>query len=304
VKGSSKLADSPQLCSSNATGDIQTQVRTGPLPDPFQGAKRTIVILSLALAGCSNTVAPPTTDIVSLKLLTDNATRPLLHDLSTSYHPNGINLAWDIQVGDARSILDWLKNAEAPYALTDYLPTGIDNSWWITPVGQDGIAIIINPTNPIASLSASQLRSILQGRIDNWKMLGGADVPVTVVARNERSSAAAVIQAVVLGQRQTTRTARLATTNEAVIQIVANDPGAIGYVSMGYLDSSVRTVPLDGIAITPDTVTSRQYAISTPIVFIGLTAPANDAYRAFFAWIQSPDGQAIVRRHYGALAGQ
>src|SRR6185436_11810597 len=114
VKGSSNLTGSQQLGSNNATGDIQ--VRTALLPDPFQGAKRTIVILSLALAGCSNTVAPPTTDIVSLKLLTDNATRPLLHDLTTAYHPNGINLAWDIQVGDARSILDWLKNAEAPYA--------------------------------------------------------------------------------------------------------------------------------------------------------------------------------------------
>jgi phosphate transport system substrate-binding protein len=197
-----------------------------------------------------------------------------------------------------------LKNAEAPYALTDYLPTAIDSSWWVTPIGQDGIAIIVNPANPIVNLTAAQLRSILQGRVASWKTLGGADTPVTVVARNERSSAAAVIQSVVLGQRQTTRAARLATTNEAVIQIVAKDPGAIGYVSMGYLDSSVRAVPLDGIAITPDTVTGHQYPISTPIVFVGLAAPANDAYRAFFAWIQSPDGQSIVRRHYGGLVNQ
>jgi phosphate transport system substrate-binding protein len=302
VKGSSKLTASQQLCSNNATGDID--VRTGLLPAPIEGAKRTIVILSLALAGCSSTVAPPTTDVIALKLLTDRATRPLLHDLTTSYHPDGVNLTWDIQVGDARSVLDWLKNGEAPYALTDYLPTGMDSKWWVTPVGQDGIAVIVNPANPIASLSASQLRSILQGRVDNWKAFGGADLPVTVVARNERSSTASVIQSIVLGERQTTRAARLATTDEAVVQIVANDPGAIGYVSMGYLDSSVRAVPLDGNSITPDTVASRQYPISAPLVFVGLAAPANDAYRAFFAWVQSPDGQAVVRRHYGGLVGQ
>src|SRR5262249_35680313 len=159
------------------------------------------------------------------------------------------------------------------------------------------IAIIVNPASRIVSLSAAQLRSILQGRIDSWKTLGGADISVTVAARNERSSAAMLIQSIVLGQRQTTRAARLATTNEAVIQIVATDPGAIGYVSMGYLDTTVHAVPLDGIAITPDSVTSHQYPISAPVVFVGLTAPANDAYRAFFAWIQSPDGQAVVRRH-------
>ncbi len=293
------MTGSQLLRSNNAPGEFQ--VRAGLLPAP---AKRTIVILSLALAGCSGTVTPPNTDMVAMKLLADNATRPLLHDLTTAYHPIGGNLSWDIQVGDARSILDWLKAGEAPYALTDYLPSGMDSTLWATPVGQDGIALIVNPANPVTTLTAPQLRAILQGRVDSWKALGGADVPLTVVARNERSSAAAVIQSIVLGERQTTRAARLATTDESVVQMVAADPGAIGYVSMGYLDSRVRALALDSIPISADSVTSHQYPVSAAIVFLGPTAPANDAYRAFFAWVQSPDGQAVVQRHYGKLAGQ
>jgi phosphate transport system substrate-binding protein len=293
------LTGSQHLRSNTASGEIQ--VRTGLLPAPIKGAKRTIVILSLALAGCSGTIAPPNTDAISLKLLADNGTRPLLHDLTTAYHPDGINLTWDIQVGDARSVIDWLKAGDAPFALTDYLPTGMDSAWWATPVGQDGIALIVNPANPIANLTASQLRSILQGRIENWKSLDGLDTPLTVIARNEQSSAASVIQSIVLGERQTTRAARLATTDDAVLGIVAADPGAIGYLSMGFLDSSVRAVPLDGIPITGDSVTNHEYPVSASIVFLGLAAPGNDAYRSFFAWVQSPDGQAVVHRHYGVL---
>ncbi len=89
-----------------------------------------------------------------------------------------------------------------------------------------------------------------------------------------------------------------------MVEIVASDPGAIGYISMGYLDSTVRAVPLDSVLPTPDTVTAHQYPVSTPIVFVGLREPGSDAYREFFAWVQSPDGQAIVKRHYGGLVNQ
>jgi phosphate transport system substrate-binding protein len=278
---------------------------SGLLLKPIKGARRTIVILSLALAGCRGPVVPisPSPEVVSIRLLADSATAPLLRDLASSYHPATIVIAWNIEVGEISTVLDWLKTSEAPFALIDYLPAGgFDSTLWSTPVGQDGIAIIVHPSNTIANLTAAQLRAILQGRTANWKLLGGTDLPLVVVTRNDGSSAANLIQTMVLGDRQVTRAARLATTDQAVIDIVASDPGAIGYVSMSYLTSSVRAVPLDGILATPDTLAANQYPIRTPILFAGLHAPDNDAYRAFFGWVQSPDGQAIVRRHYAGLA--
>jgi phosphate transport system substrate-binding protein len=179
---------------------------------------------------------------------------------------------------------------------------GLDKLLWSTPVGEDGIAIVVHPSNAIADLTAAQLRTIWQGRVANWNALGGANVQLIVVARDETSSAAAILQTMVLGDRRVTRAAQLATTSQAVIDIVSAEPGAIGYVSMGYLSSAVRAVPLDGTLPTPDTVTGGQYPLRTPILFAGLHEPGNDPYRAFFAWAQSPEGQAVVRRHYGALA--
>lgn len=274
---------------------------------PFRGAKRTIVILSLALASCRGPLPPasPTPEVVSLRLLADSATSPLLRDLVSNYNPPGLVITWNVQTGDSRALLDWITQGQAAYALLDYVPsTGSDSRWWTTPIGQDGIAVVVHPSNPIASLTAAQFRAILQGRVLNWNTLGGPDLPLTIVARNDTSSTAAIIQAMALGDRRVARTARLATTSQAVIDIVSADPGAIGYVSMGYLNGGVRAVPLDGVLPTPQTVTANQYPLRAPIVFVGLREPGNDAYRAFFVWAQSPEGQVIVRRHYGGLAGQ
>lgn len=273
----------------------------------LRGAKRTIIILSLALAGCRGQVAPasPTPDTGSLDLLTDSATAPLLRDLVSSYRAPNVLISWKIEKSEAGTVIDWLKTSESPYALTSYLPaqSGFeDGSLWSTPVGQDGIAVIVHPSNPIADLTPAQLRSIFQGRIGNWQELGGADIPLHVIAHNENSSASALIQSMVLGERRITRSAQLAPTDDAMIELVSADPGAIGYVSMGYLDDRIRAVPLEGILPTPETVTANQYPLRTPIVFVGEKEPGNDLYRAFFAWVQSPAGQAIVMQRYGGLA--
>jgi phosphate transport system substrate-binding protein len=283
------------------------RARATLLLKPIRDAGRTIIILSLALASCRGPSVPvsPSPEIVSLRLLTDSATSPLLQDLISAYRRPGIQITWDVQTGEIGTLVEWLKSQDAPYALIDYVPDrGFDQALWSTPVGEDGIAIVVHPSNAIANLTAAQLRAIWQGRIANWNVLGGPSLPMTVVARDEDSSTATVIQAMALGDRRVTRAARLATTSQAVIDIVSAEAGAVGSVSMGYLSPRVRAVPLDGVLPTPETVTSGQYPLRTPILFVGLREPGNDPYRAFFAWAQSQEGQAIVRRRYGTLATQ
>mgnify|MGYP005846083361 CR=1 FL=1 len=277
------------------------------IPKPIKDAKRTLVILSLALAGCRGPlpVASPTPETLSLRLLADNATAPLLRDLVSHYRPENALIAWDIQVGESGTLLSWLRSSEVPYALVGYLSpeleSSVDGSLWRTPIGVQGVAFIVHPANAISGLTAAQLRGILQGRITNWSELGGAPLPLTVIARDGRSSDAALVQAMILGERRTTRTARLATTGQAVVDLVSANPGAIGYVSTGYLQSSVRAVAVEGTLPLPENLSSEQYPLRAPIVFVGLEAPGNDAYRQFFAWAQSPAGQAIVRQRYGGL---
>jgi phosphate transport system substrate-binding protein len=276
-----------------------------PIVQPLKTAKRTIVILSLVLAGCNPNKAPaPTQEITTLKILADRSARPLLIDLANAYRPSGMIVSWDLQVGEAGSVIDWLKSGAAPYALLDYTPEmfeAVVPSLWITPAARDGIAIIVNTANPITNLTASQLRSILQGRVDDWQAFGLPPLPLTVVTRPESSSETALVQHTVLGERRLTKAARLAVTATTMIEIVSSIPGAIGYASLGHLTGAIKTVTLEGIPLTLDTINNGQYPLSMPMVFAGKSEPPDGPYRDFFAWVQSPEGQTIVRKHYGGV---
>jgi hypothetical protein len=273
---------------------------------PIKGAKRTIVILSLALAGCRGPVAPinPTSDVISFHFYADNATAPLLRELTHAYHPGRLLVTTDIKIAETKAVLGLLNNSAQSYALLNYLPDQFDAKLWVTPIGTDSITIVVNPANPITNLTAAQLRSILQGRVSNWQALGGANLPVTLVALDTDSTASMLVQSMVLGDRRISRAARLAPTMESAVEIVGNDPGAISYVSMGYVNTVVRTVALDDVMPTSENVTAHRYPIYTPLVFVGGNEPGNDTYRAFFAWVQSPEGQSIVRRHYGGIGSR
>jgi hypothetical protein len=300
MKGSPNLAGS-QLISDTIVANQPTRL---PLISvPIKGAKRTFVILSLALAGCRGPIAPlnPTTDVLSFKFLTDTTSAPLLRKLTNAYRPNRFIVTTDLKTASIDSVISLLTTTGSPYALLDYLPQKMDSKFWLTPIATDGVAIIVNPSNALPNLSAVQLRSVLQGRITNWQELGGLDMSLSLVVLDETNSSTMLIQSLVMGERRVSRSARLATTDANVVEIVANDPSAIGYVSMGYLTSSVRTVALEGDLPSIENVTAHRYPIYTPMVFVGLQEPGNDIYRAFFSWVQSPEGQAIVQQHYGGV---
>ncbi|MFQ3537237.1 MAG: substrate-binding domain-containing protein [Aggregatilineales bacterium] len=263
----------------------------------WRSARRTFVALSLALAGCRAAlpVASPTPEIVSLRLLVDSASAPLLRDLAESFPASNAAIVWDILPLEPRRALAELGRGEVPFAVLSYLPdsrlVAEGGSLWATPLGQVGIALVVHPSNLISNLTPAQARALLRGQVRSWAELGGADRPVQVVTRPAESSEAAIVQAILLGNQPITRTARLAPTSQSVLDLVRADPNSIGYVATGYVGEGVRVVAFDGVLPTPEALTVGTYALRAPILVVGSAEPANDLYRAFFAWIQSPEGQ-------------
>ncbi len=266
-------------------------------------AKRTIAILSLALAGCQGQIAPaaPTPTVTALHLFAENSTAPLLRELVAAYHPEHKLIDWDLQSGDFDALNAWLNKSDGTFALTNYLSAA--SVLWSTAIGTDGLALIVNTANPIANLSPDQLRAIFTGRALNWKIVGGADLPINVASREPGSSDGAWFASLILGERRVSGAARLATTAESVVSIVVADPSAIGYVPMRLTvgNAAIHTVPIDQRLPTPVTVADASYGLRSPLLFVGQNAPSNDAYRDFFVWTQSPPGQAIVAKWYAPL---
>src|SRR5215472_7482522 len=162
-------------------------VESPPRGRAVKHAKRTLAILTLALASCQGTIAPtsPTPTLTTIRLVVEPSAAPLLRELAANYRPAHLLIAWEIETGDLTTLTGWLADGRAPFALTNYLSP--DSSLWATPIGQDGLAIVVNIANSIAGLSAEQLRAAFTGRALNWHEFGGSDLPIVPISRSEGS---------------------------------------------------------------------------------------------------------------------
>jgi phosphate transport system substrate-binding protein len=198
-------------------------------------------------------------------------------------------------------MLDKLLTEPGAYLLTDHLPE--DRPEYPTmawPIGQDGIAVIIHPDSPVDQLSTEQLRSIYLGHVSNWRDVGGDDLDITVFSREDGSGTRAEFERLVMGARQTTQSAQVAPSSAAMVEGVAKTTGAIGYLSMSYVDDRVRPLTIDDAAPTLDNVYANIYPLRSTIYVIGQEEPEGD-YRSFIYWMQSQEGQAVVAQHYAPV---
>lgn len=271
-------------------------------------AKRTIIIIGLALASCRGPVYSPTAtpQVLSVRIMATTTAYPLLQDFATSFEQPDAQLSVNSQAANWDAIYSQMQAGTVPYALTSYLPG--DVPLWVAPVGFDALVMMVHPTVTVPALTLSDLRNIFQGRVTRWSEVGGPDLPITVVAREVGADTHLVFRQLVMGERRTTLAARLALSGQSVADLVAATPGAIGYTGLGELDARVRPVPL---ALAPgappvlpdwDTVVNGQYPLRMSVQVVGLEPPAPESvYRDWFAWMQGPEGQALMRARFATL---
>jgi phosphate transport system substrate-binding protein len=268
----------------------------------MKSPKRSLVIVAVStLVGCSNPGIPatmPDASASALRLFTTSSTLPLVVDLTEAYSDR--QMTFEIRSGGFRTVLNHLIEGETPYFISSHLPTPEIKPLWAAPVGQDGVAMIVNPTNTIGNLELNQLREIYQGRVQNWRNLGGPNLELTVFSREEGSETRLEFERLVMGERRTTLAARLITSSDGMINAVAQTPGGIGYVSFAALDSQAKALSIEGVAPTQTTIAQHLYPLRSTLFVIGLNEPEGE-YRAFIGWIQSPEGQSVVGESYVPL---
>lgn len=157
----------------------------------------------------------------------------------------------------------------------------------------DGVGVVVNPQNPVKALSTKQLQDIYSGKIPNWKVLGGADKPITVYSRDKASGTRAVFWKKALAKGDITDKAYFAVSNGAMKAAISRDPNGIGYVSVGHIDESVSPVSLDGIAPTRENVKQDRYAIARGLYSNTRGEPAGLA-KKLLDYLLSPDGRQII----------
>lgn len=163
-----------------------------------------------------------------------------------------------------------------------------------TIVAIDGIAIIVNPDNPVADLTIEQVSSIYTGKISNWKELGGEDAPIVCIGREAASGTRDGFEEATDTADKCKYSQELTSTGD-VVQTVSGNPNAIGYASAASVNDSVKAVSIEGVAPTTETIQNGEYKIQRNFVFVTKkNKPLSKAAQEFFDFATNPETDSLI----------
>jgi phosphate transport system substrate-binding protein len=157
----------------------------------------------------------------------------------------------------------------------------------------DGVGVVVHPDNPVKRLTTAQLKDIYAGKLTSWKALGGPDKAINLYTRDKASGTRAVFWKKALSKGDISAKAHFVPSNGAMKTAVAQDPYAIGYVSVGHIDTSVAPVALDGVVPTLDNVKQGKYKVARGLYSNTKGDPTGLA-KKFIDYLFSAEGQKIV----------
>jgi len=165
------------------------------------------------------------------------------------------------------------------------------------PLGQDGIAIIVHPKNPIEDVALSDLHGMYTGAISSWAEIGGRKDMMIPISRDVSSGTYVVFRNYVLQSQDIATAVQLVPSNEAMVHAVADDERAVGYIGLGYLNDRVKAVAVNGIHPEPHLIATGEYPLSREL-FLFARKESDELKDAFLDFVLGGEGQKIIDHEY------
>ncbi|MDW8518342.1 phosphate ABC transporter substrate-binding protein [Priestia flexa] len=255
-------------------------------------------VTTLAACGSSDTSSENSSGGSNYTLAISGSTSvgPLAEKLAAKYEEkNNINIEIN-QIGSSAGITNAtsgvseigmssrdLKEEEKATGLKEHI------------IAYDGIVVITHPTNKVKNLSTEEVKKIFTGEITNWKELGGGDMEIVVVSREDGSGSRDAFQEIVgYSSGELIKNAIVASGNGNIKTTVATNKHAVGFVSFEYIDESVATLNINGVQPTADNVLQQKYSLSRPFLFVNKQETLSEEGQKFIDYILSPEGQKIA----------
>lgn len=162
-------------------------------------------------------------------------------------------------------------------------------------VALDGLAMIVNPANPVKSLTKKQIADIYKGVVTNWRQVGGPNARILPVQRESNSGTQETFKELVVGKKvHVVASAETQASNGAVKNRVSLTKGAIGFIGLGFVDSSVKKIAVDGVMADVASVKDGRYSLSRPLFMMTNGEPAG-AVKEFIELPWTPEGKKMVK---------
>ena len=204
----------------------------------------------------------------------------------------GVKSAYQ-KICDIGAVSRELKEEEKGYGLKEYT------------IAKDGIAIVVHPANKVEDLTLEQIQKIFTGEIKSWKEVGGADKEIVVVSREEGSGTRGAFVEITKVERENAQGKKVdATTSNALVQpstgavknTVANTPDAVGYISLGTMDETIRALKIEGAEATAKNCKSGEYKISRPFNYL-TNKEESELVKTYIDFVLN-EGQEIVSKEF------
>lgn len=175
--------------------------------------------------------------------------------------------------------------------------TAIENG--IMPVAHaiamDGVCPIVHPSNPVEKLTSQQIKDIYQGKITNWKEVGGADMAIVIISRDTSSGTYETFHKLVMKKEKMADNIEYVNSNPQAHARVKETEGAIGYVGLGFVDRNVKALEVDGIKPNRATISKGVFPISRPLfLFTNGYPKLGSVVHAFCTFYLTEEGQEII----------
>ena len=163
-----------------------------------------------------------------------------------------------------------------------------------TVLAYDGIAIIVNPENPVNDLDLKTIAKIYTGEIKNWKEIGGKDAEIVLIGREAGSGTRDGFESITDTEDKCAYRQELTSTGD-VITTVASNPNAIGYASLASVKDTVKALTVDGVVPSEETIKNGSYVVQRPFVLVTKTdVTLSESAQSFFNFITSEAAQEII----------
>lgn len=244
----------------------------------------------LILTGCASTKEQTLTAVGS------SAVQPLTEAASEEYSKEHKGTYINVQGGGTGTGLSQVQSGAVDIGNSDLFAQekkGIDAKNLIDyKICAVGIVPIVNKDLKIDDLSLNELREIFAGQINNWKEVGGPDLPITIVNRASGSGTRSVFENSVMNNLET-KSSQEQDSSGMVRQIISNTPGSISYLAMPYINDDVKTITIDHKAATSKNIINNDWKIWA-YEHMYVQKDANDLTKKFVNYILSDKVQSNI----------
>jgi len=265
----------------------------------------TVIVLAAILpaltTSCSRAIDTPAP--IYLRIAGSTTMLPVLEDLTSTYMSRRPEITLDVIGGGASASLQTLASGQADVAAASWKGEEEETSElyrdlsWI-PIAQDGIALIVHPQNTLDSISLDKARELFAGWYSDWGELEGTGGQIQIISREDGSGTRAAFEDRVMAGQRVTQAALVMPSSQTVVEWVSSHPNAVGYVSMAYLNDSVKALRVENVTLSTRAVENSTYPLIRTLYLVTSREPARAAHD-FAQFCLSPAGQSIVRRHHG-----